>query len=187
MPDRYISTLAIAKPLYGTTLTHYSVLWHLWGKERLMAWHREFREGGVKECNGNGAVKDMVAAGACSAGFTDTDDFFAAKDEGKPVMMHPVRLENGRTIAIPNTVAIIRGARQVEAARKLVDFLLSAETELALARSKARQVPLGPVGADQLPAEVRELAAWAKEGIDLTALGPARAECLAWLKSEYLR
>jgi iron(III) transport system substrate-binding protein len=187
MPARYIEELAIAKPLYGTTLTHYSALWHLWGKDRLMNWHREFRKGGVHECNGNGAVKDLVAEGACTAGFTDTDDFFAAKDEGKPVGMNPVRLDNGKTIAIPNTVAIIRGTKRIAAAHQLVDFLLSAETELALARSKARQVPLGPVPADQLPAEVRELSKWAKDGMDLIPLGPARAECLAWLKSEYLQ
>jgi iron(III) transport system substrate-binding protein len=132
-------------------------------------------------------VKDFVAEGACSAGFTDTDDFFAAKDAGKPVAMHPVRLENGKTIAIPNTVAIIRGTKNISAAQKFVDFLLSEETELALARSKARQVPLGPVPLKQLPEDVRELVEWAKDGIDLTPLGPARAECLAWLKSEYLQ
>jgi DNA/RNA-binding domain of Phe-tRNA-synthetase-like protein len=37
-------------------------------------------------------------------------------------------------------------------------FGRSAETELALARSKARQVPLGGVDDDELPEEVRELA-----------------------------
>ncbi len=91
------------------------------------------------------------------------------------------------TITIPNTVAIIHGTKRESDARKLVDFLLSEEIELALARSKSRQIPLGPVPAEQLPAEVRELAEWAKDGVDLTKLGPARAECLAWLKAEYLK
>ena len=54
------SRMSIAKPLYGTTLTHYSVLWERWGRERLIAWHREWRERGVRELNGNGAVKDAV-------------------------------------------------------------------------------------------------------------------------------
>ncbi len=186
LPGSDRSKIAFAKPLYGTTLTHYTALWQLWGGERLKAWHRDWHSGGVRECNGNGAVKDAVAEGVCFAGYTDTDDFFAAKDEGKPVAMHPVRLENGKTIAIPNTVAIIRGTKRKTAARQLVNFLLSAETELALAQSKARQIPLGPVPAEQVPAEVRELIEWAKDGVDLTPLGPARAECLAWLKSEYL-
>jgi iron(III) transport system substrate-binding protein len=185
LPDSDYPKVAIAKPLYGTTLTHYAALWSQWGRNKLIAWHRDWREKGVKEGNGNGAVKDLVAEGVCNAGYCDTDDFFEAKDDGKPVAMHPVRLEDGKTIAIPNTVAIIRGTKRLEAARKLVDFLLSAETELALARSKARQVPLGPVPASELPADVRDLAEWAKDSIDLRPLAPARTECLEWLKSEY--
>ncbi len=187
IPGSDRSRIGIAKPLYGTTLTHYTVLWHLWGREKLIAWHRDWHHGNVCELNGNAAVKDAVAAGVCFAGFTDTDDFFEAKDDGKSVSMHPVRVDDGKTICIPNTVAIIRGTKRKDAAQKLVDFLLSEETELALANSKSRQIPLGPVPAEQLPAEVRELAEWAKDGVDLTQLGAARAECLAWLKAEYLR
>lgn len=185
LPGTDLSHIAIAKPLYGTTLTHYTLLWHLWGAQKLQTWHNDWRRGGVRELNGNAAVKDAIAEGACYAGFTDTDDFFEAKDDGHPVAMTPVRLDDGKTICIPNTVAIIRGAKHSQAARQLVDFLLSEETELALAASKSRQVPLGPVPADRLPAEVRELAQWASEGENLNSLGGARSECLAWLKTLY--
>ncbi|MCX7408882.1 MAG: substrate-binding domain-containing protein [Planctomycetales bacterium] len=231
------ASVAVAKPLFGTTLTHYTVLWNEWGPERLKEWHHDLRLRGVREVDGNGAVKDLVAQGVCSAGLTDTDDFFVALDEGKPVEMLPVEMlpvrvlltpspqpgEEGReaenksevpltlalspqsrgegtkpkaekktesktkTICIPNTVAIIKGTKRVEAARKLIDFLASAETELALARSKSRQVPLGPVDEAQLPDEVRRLNEWAADGVDLRSLLPARRECLEWLKSEYLR
>ena len=182
-----LSRAALAKPLYGTTLTHYSVLWQRMGRERLVAWHRDWRARGGREANGNAAVKDLVASGACDVGFTDTDDFFEAKDDGKPVAALPLRLDDGATICIPNTVGITAGARHEAAARKLVDYLLSAETELALARSKSRQIPLGPVPEDQVPAEVRELRKWAADGVPLAGLSAARAECLAWLKGEYLR
>ncbi len=218
------ASVAVAKPLFGTTLTHYTVLWNEWGPERLKAWHHELRLRGIREVDGNGAVKDLVAQGVCSAGLTDTDDFFVALDEGKPVEMLPVRLVPARhrsdgasqseetphpsplpskargegtkpgqepkpaqTICIPNTAAIIKGTKRVEAARKLIDFLASAETELALARSKSRQVPLGPVDEAQLSDEVRRLKEWAADGIDLRSLLPARRETLQWLKSEYLR
>ena len=181
------SRLVLAKPLYGTTLTHYTALWQLGGRAKLIAWHQDWRRNGGREANGNAAVKDLVAEGVSFAGYTDTDDFFAARDAGAPVAMQPVRFENGKTICIPNTVAIIRGTKRETAAQQLVDFLLSAETELALAQSKARQIPLGPVPAELLPAEVRELVEAAQNGVDLTALGPARAECLAWLKAEYLK
>ena len=215
------SKVAMAKPLFGTTLTHYTVLWHVWGPDRLKAWHHELRSRGLREVSGNGPVKDVVAGGTCEAGLTDTDDVFVAIDEGLPVEMFPVRIETvrspddpasaisviygaapelslsftplipegsaGATICIPNTAAIIRGSRHGDAARKLIDFLGSAETELRLARSKSRQVPLGPVDDADLPADVRRLKAWADDGIDLRPLLPARRECLRWLKSEYLK
>jgi iron(III) transport system substrate-binding protein len=185
LPGSDLSRVAIAKPLYGTTLTHYTLLGHLWGGDRLKAWHADWRRNGVKEVDGNAAVKDAVAGGACYAGFSDTDDFFEAKDDGKPVAMTPVRLDNGKTICIPNTVAIIRGAKHESEARQLVDFLLSEEAELALANSRSRQIPLGPVPMDKLSPEVRELAQVAHDGESLSSLGPARKECLAWLKSIY--
>ena len=59
---------AIAKPLYGTTLTHYSALWDLWGGDKLRLWHKESRARGLREMNGNAAVKDIVANGTCGAG-----------------------------------------------------------------------------------------------------------------------
>ena len=185
-PPRDLSRFALAKPLYGTTLTHYAVLWQRWGREKTTAWHHDWRARGVRELNGNAAVKDAVADGACDAGFTDTDDFFEAKDDGQPVAMRPVQLDHGATICIPNTVAIIRGTRRENDARRLVDFLLSAETELALAHSKSRQIPLGPVPADQVPDEVRDLQAAAQRAVPLNGLLPARNECLAWLKAENL-
>ena len=182
-----LARFAITKPLYGTTLTHYAVLWQRQGREKTIAWHRDWRARGVRELRGNAAVKDAVANGACDAGFTDTDDFFQAKDAGQPVTMRPVQLDDGATICIPNTVAIIRGTRREADARRLVDFLLSAETELALARSKSRQIPLGPVPEEQVPAEVRELRGWTADAVPLANLLPARNECLAWLKAEYVQ
>jgi iron(III) transport system substrate-binding protein len=180
-PD--LSAVAIAKPLYGTTLTHFSVLWQHWGGDRVKAWHADMRRRGLRELQGNAATKDAVANGACVVGWTDTDDYFAAKDEGRPVAMLPIRIEGDTTICIPNSVAIIRGTKRGDAARKLVDFLLSSETELALARSKSRQIPLGPVPESELPAEVRELKHWAADGVALDAKTlAARNECLAWLK-----
>ncbi|MBS0202407.1 MAG: extracellular solute-binding protein [Planctomycetes bacterium] len=201
---RDATRVAVAKPLFGTTLTHYTVLWHAWGPERLKKWHHELRDRGLREVNGNGPVKDVVAAGTCDVGLTDTDDLFVAIDDHLPVDMLPVRVatepnretsisglseqgKSARTICIPNTAAIIRGTKRLEAARKLVDYLASAETELALAQSKSRQVPLGEVESSRLPAEVQRMKPWADEGVDLRPLLSDRRECLLWLKSEYVK
>jgi iron(III) transport system substrate-binding protein len=183
--DADLSHAAIAQPLHGTTLTHYTLLWHEWGPERLKAWHRDTRRRGLREVAGNSQTRNLVADGACAFAFTDTDDYFGARDAKKTVAMVPVQVA-GRTICIPNTVSIVKGSRKVDAARKLVDFLLSAETELALARSESRQIPLGPVAAP-LPADVSPLAEWARAGADLRPLLPARLAVIDWLKSELLQ
>jgi iron(III) transport system substrate-binding protein len=179
-----LERMAVAVPLYGTTLTQYSAQWQAWGPEEFQSWHRNALKRGLHlERNGNGGVMNRVALGASDFGWTDTDDFFVARDDGKPVDLLPIRID-GRTLAIPNTVAIIKGARHRDAARKLVDFLLSEEVELELARSKSRQVPLGSVKADALPPEVRQLQPWVAEAADLRPLLPARNACLEWLMKE---
>ena len=81
---------AIAKPMYGTTLSHYAVLWNELGGEGLKKWHKDWRDGGIVEKGGNSTVKNLVANGVCQWGWTDTDDFYVGKDEGKPVEMLPV-------------------------------------------------------------------------------------------------
>lgn len=190
-----LDRVAIAKPLYGTTLTHYTVLWDLWGGDRLKSWHGDWRVRGAHEATGNATVKNLVAAGVYDLGLTDTDDFFIAKDEGKPVEMLAARVDDaagnnaarGRVICIPNTVAMIKGAPHRAEAETLIDYLLSAQTELALANSRSRQVPLGPVDESKLSDEVRQLKQWVAEGYPLTGLGEARRACLSWLKAEYVR
>lgn len=182
-----LSQVAIAKPLFGTTLSHYTVLWDLWGGKKLKRWHRDLRERNIREVTGNATVKNLVAEGVCRWGLTDSDDFFVAKDAGKPVAMLPITFGGKRTICIPNSVAIIKGTTRPKQARQLVEFLLSAETELALAASESRQIPLGPVNDAKLPEEVRTLQKWAKQGYDLSELAAARSECLDWLQAEYLQ
>ena len=182
-----LSRMAVARPLFGTTLTHYCLLWHVDGGRTLKAMHADTRRRGLIEVAGNATVKTLVARGTCDLGWTDTDDVFVGIDDGRPVAMQPVRLPGGPTICLPNSVAIIKGTRQMSAARRLVDFLLSTEIELALARSPSRPLPQGPTDDGQHPEDVRRLKRWAEEGIGLEGLAESRAACLAWLRAEYDR
>jgi iron(III) transport system substrate-binding protein len=179
-----LARVAMARPLYGTTLTHYCVLWQQMGKAGLQGWHTSLRQRGLREVAGNSTVKNQVAAGACDLGFTDTDDFFLARDAGAPVALLPVVTPDDTTIVIPNTVAIIAGGRQPANARRFVDYLLSAETEIALANSPSRQIPLGPVDPSRLPPEVADLLPAAARGGTLSGLNEIRTGCIAWLKGE---
>ena len=184
---RDLSRMAVARPLFGTTLTHYCLLWHGDNGRTLKAEHADRRRRGLIEVPGNATVKNLVARGTCDLGWTDTDDFFVGLDDGHPVAMLPIRLPGGQTICMPNSVSIVKGTKRLSAARQLVDFLLSAETEMALARSPSRQVPLGEIDAKSLPAEVRRLRPWVADGAPLEELQTSRAACLAWLRTEYAR
>lgn len=176
---------AIAVPLFGTTFTHYAVIAGESGLEGLRVWHQSLRDRGIHEVRGNGAVKDLVAEGACDFGFTDTDDVFVALDSGKPVAMLPVRLPSGQTICIPNTVAVIRDCQHPREAEEFAAFLLSEEVEIALANSASRQIPLGPVDQTKLPAVLHEHLQWAAEGIPLAKAVAEDAAVLEWLTSLY--
>ena len=129
----------------------------------------------------------------------ETGDFVSIRYQDhprdkKPVAMLPLFVSDPKpgssskyTVIIPNTVGMVRGCQHKQDAQRLVDFLLSAQTELALAMSKSRQIPLGPLDLQKIPAEVRELAQSVPQGYDLRTLEPARLKCIEWLKSESLR
>lgn len=172
--------VALAKPQFGTTLTQYS-LWHrTWGGTQLDATHARWLAAGLRVVDGNAATKNLVVSGACDLAFTDSDDYWVARDAGVGVAALPVRVA-GATICIPNTVAILRSTTRSPEAEQLVEFLLSPESERELARSPSRQIPLGPVPDADLPAEVRPLREWSRDGADLRPLGPSRRAVLAWL------
>jgi len=182
---------AIANPLYGTTLTHFSMIWKFNGPDETKAWYARLRQKGLRVLAGNARVKDAVAEGVCDFGWTDTDDCFEAIDDDKPVAMEPIFVQvptksaiGPYSIVVPNTVALVRGTHHRNEAERLIDYLLSAETELTLAQSKSRQIPLGKVDQTQLPPDVVKLARYVSQGYDLRQLEKARKECQAWLKSE---
>jgi iron(III) transport system substrate-binding protein len=58
------------------------------------------------------------------------------------------------TLFLPNTVAVIRGCPNPEGAKKLVDYLLSADVEKRLAESESHQIPLNPQVKAALPKEI---------------------------------
>ncbi len=132
---------AIARPFFGTTLTHMAVLHQAWGPDRLREYLLALKGNDVALCLGNATVRDMVASGDRAFGLTDTDDAYGAMLDGKPVkVLIPDPAEGA--VLIPNTVAMVAGCPHPETARKLIDYLLSAEVERQLAASRSAQIPL---------------------------------------------
>jgi iron(III) transport system substrate-binding protein len=86
----------------------------------------------------------QVAEGKLAWAFTDTDDYHVALTKQHPVgVVFPDQGDGAiGTMLIPNSVAIIKGGPHPDAARKLVDWILRAETEALLATAKSAQIPL---------------------------------------------
>ena len=133
--------VAMAKPLFGTTATQAACLFQAWGKEAASDFYRKLRANGVELVTGNKQVAVGVGIGQYAIGMTDTDDAVAEIEAGKPVAM---LFPDGDTLFIPNTVALIKKCPNPQGAKKLIDFLLSPEVEIKLAKSASRQIPLNP-------------------------------------------
>lgn len=134
----------IANPLFGTTTTQMAALFALWGEERAKRFLEAMKRNDVKVTSGNGESADLVAAGAFDFSLVDSDDAVNRMRQGKPVEM--VLPDQGRdgvgTLFLPNAVLLIKGGPNPESGRRLMDYLLSRETERKLAFADCAQVPL---------------------------------------------
>jgi iron(III) transport system substrate-binding protein len=135
----------IAKPLFGTTATHAACLFALWGEEKAKDFFRRLKANEVEILSGNKQVALAVAAGRLAFGVTDTDDAVTEQEKGAPLAIVYPDQQAGEmgTLFIPNTLAILRGSTHPQAARRLVDYLLSPRVEIALAEGPSAQIPLG--------------------------------------------
>jgi len=141
---RWKNQTCMALPLFGTTATQATALFEVWGHERALEFFRNLKKNGVDLVDGNSVVRDRVADGTYMWGLTDTDDVYSGTKRGLPIDMLLPDQDGIGTLLIPNTVSLIRNAPHAGAAKKLIDFLLSEESEKMLARSGSGQIPLRP-------------------------------------------
>lgn len=142
--EKWRGRCGLAKPLFGTTATHVACLFAQLGDEKAEKLLRDMKANEVHIYSGNKQVATAVAAGELAFGFTDTDDAMIEVENAKPVtIVYPDQQEGGMgTLFIPNTVALIRGAPDEAEARKLIDYLLTSEVEVKLAKCPSAQIPL---------------------------------------------
>lgn len=136
--------IGIAKPLFGTTATHAACLFAYLGDEKAKAFFNDLDANGVQILAGNKQVALAVGAGELAFGLTDTDDAIAEVEKGSPVaIVYPDRKPDQMgTLFIPNTLCIIKNGPHLQAARKLIDFLLTPDVEERLAAGPSAQIPL---------------------------------------------
>ena len=151
---RWKGQVAIADPRFGSTSFHVAALYALAGDEKMDDFFRRLKENGVRIVDSNSTVRDLVARGEVKVGLTDTDDVNVAIESGQPVaMMLPDRDGLGVPV-MPNMVSLIASAPHPDEAKRLIDYLLSADVERQLAQSEAVQIPLhaGVPGPKNIPA-----------------------------------
>lgn len=135
--------VGVAKPLFGTTATHAAVLFAAWGDEKAQDFFRGLKEN-AQILSGNKQVALAVGRGELAFGLTDTDDAIIERDKGMPVeIIYPDQGDDGMgALFIPNTLCLIRGSKNTDSARRLVDYLLSPAVETKLAEGRSAQFPL---------------------------------------------
>ncbi len=119
---RWRGRVSLAYPSFGTTSTHFMILRAAWGADRWADWCQALAANAPWIEEGNSGVVARVGRGQAVLGLTDSDDIAAGKREGLPVMELPA---DRWSLAMPNTVGIVAGARHPRRAEELRQFLLS--------------------------------------------------------------
>jgi len=136
----------IANPLFGTTTDQIAALFVLLGDQRARAFMHGLHENGVKVSPSNGDSADLVARGQFAFSLVDSDDVVSRMNQSEPVtMVYPDQgADEVGCLIVPNAAVLIAGSPHQDAGKKLIDYLLSKETERKLAFSDAAQIPLHP-------------------------------------------
>ena len=96
---------------------------------KTLKWYQSLKAANIRITPGNGDVARAVADGDLDLGWTDTDDYLAQKERGKPIQLARIQTNN---LLMPGAVAVIKGAPHPENARKLFDAIAGKQGEADL-------------------------------------------------------
>lgn len=162
---RWRNRVVMAQPQYGTSATQAVCLFQVLGSERAKKFYLDLKGNGVQIAPGNKQVAEWVGQGRTptgqevAIGITDTDDAMEeVRAKHDVAIIYPDRDAAADsklgTLFIPNTLAILKGAPNPDGARRLIDYLLSADVEKQLAEGESHQVPLNPEVKATLPPQI---------------------------------
>ena len=111
----------------------------------------------------------------------DSDDVYSRRKAGSPIDgAYPDQDAGGLgCFIVPNAVMLIKGGPHPDAARKLIDYLLSPGTEKKLAFSDAAQIPLH--SGVETPSHVPHLDTLRVMTVDYAAVAAKMQEIQPWL------
>ena len=190
--------VAMARPQFGTSATQAACLFEVLGSEKAKEYYTALRANGVQISPGNKQAAEWAGAGRTPAGqeiavaVTDTDDSLEEIKAGSPVaIIFPDREETPGsrmgTLFLPNSVAVIRGCPNPEGARRLVDFLLSADVEKQLAEGPSHQIPLNPEVRATLPDAIKDGRTAHRMDVDFVKAADLWNEVQTFLRDEFAR
>jgi iron(III) transport system substrate-binding protein len=138
LQPRFKGQIGISNPQFGTGSDWVAALATRQGADKTIEYFRALKKNDVRVLPGNSVVAERVARGELMAGITDSDDFYAQQKK-----TGGIRVQNAATsspldnVLVPGSVAILKGAPNLKAAKQLVDALLELNTEDELARIMA--------------------------------------------------
>ncbi|MCI0409412.1 MAG: extracellular solute-binding protein [Acidobacteria bacterium] len=153
---RWRGKVAIAATRERTTLAWLAALVHVMGEIKAKAYIDSLVVNGLTILPDNSDVWRGVGSGEFALGLTNSPNYHLALEAGMPVgVVYPDQkpAEMGALVN-PNVAAIIKGAKNLQAARRFVDFILHPQAQEILVH-QAFETPLIP-GTD--PGRVRPLA-----------------------------
>jgi iron(III) transport system substrate-binding protein len=170
---------AIANPVFGTTTMHVAALFAAWGEERAKGFLDALKANQVRIASSNGEVKRLVVSEEVAFGLTDTDDANEAVKEGAPVEVVYPDQDGVGTLVMPTVVVLLRGGPNTEGGKKLVDFLLSAESERLMAESAAHMPLRAGVAA---PPHVKRVSDIRAMEVDYARVADEMEKIQPWLR-----
>jgi iron(III) transport system substrate-binding protein len=135
--------IAIAGTRERTTLAWLSALVETMGEAKAKAYINKLLENGLKVLPDNSDVWRGVGSGEFAVGLTNSPNYHLALEAKLPVgVVYPDQGPKGMGVLVnPNTVAIVKGAKNLDRARRFVDFLLSKPSQELLVHH-AFEIPL---------------------------------------------
>jgi iron(III) transport system substrate-binding protein len=152
---KWAGKVAMAYPVYGTTVAHMVALRQSWGDARWREWCKALAANKPFIVDGNSIVVRLVGNGEAWIGLTDSDDFAAGLRNKFPIASVPLAED---LLAISNSIGIVRSAPHPAEAEAFYQFAQAKETLQKLIDENAIEGLAAPANALQLkqPAPVDE-------------------------------
>ncbi len=131
-------------PLVGGTRSHFAALAALWGEQKLASFYSDLLKNGTRIIKSEAESADLVAAGKADFALVGSDIALnrLQRDHTTDIIYPDQEQRELGIMVIPNVVTIMKGCRNINAARKLVDFMTSLEGERRIISFAQAQVPL---------------------------------------------